>query len=115
MIEMDKRDRFYYQKKGLLFFLLLVTFDILLFSFLFGKLSPYTEFFADIVIFLLSGPATEIFVGSKSLLRALPFMLAPLPFLLFVKTAPHFKIFIVLFLLYWGSWGILNFYLYVIS
>lgn len=115
MIKSDKEDRFYYQKKGLFYFLCLVFVSVFLFSLFFGKFNPYIQLVIDVILFLLSGPVTEIFVGSESVLRALPFMLAPLPFLFFVKKEGHFKIYIGVFLTYWIAWGILNFYLYMIS
>ncbi len=110
MINFDKEDQFYYQKKGLLYFLCLIAISVLCFEFLFASVSFfYAKLFLDLFIFLVSGPIAFIFVGFKSLSIALPFMLAPLLCLFFVKTETHFKIFIRWFLVYWIAWGIFHF------
>ncbi len=115
MIKIKKEDPRYYQKVGLVYFLCLISIDIFLFSFLFGKFEPHIEFFVEIVLFLISGPVSFIFMGYESIFIALPFMIAPLLLLFFVKTKSLFKVFIVFFLIYWVSLGFFNFNNYINS
>lgn len=113
MIKFNKEDRFYYQKKGLFYFLCLLAIGALCFKLGLGLDFYYAGVLIDLIVFLIGGPIAFVFVGSKNILVALPYILAPLPFLFLVKTERHFKIFIGAFLVYWICWGVGHFCAYL--
>lgn len=104
-MKLDKEAPYYYQKKGIIYFLFLIVVNFLCFKFVFRFDSLYVGFYVDFLVFLISGPVAIMFVGGKDLLGALLYMLVPLFFLLLIKTENSFRIFIASFLAYWIVFG----------
>lgn len=119
MLNVNENNRFFYLKKGFSYLIFLIFIDIFCFFFLFHlfyELGFYElGFIVDAIIFVISGPVSIIFVGYRSVLVSLPFILCPLLFLLFIQNKTVFKSFIRLFLVYWFVFGSVCFIAYITS
>jgi|GEM_PF-6602974 len=113
MMNLNKNDRLYYQKKAGIYFFLLCIISVSSFKILFGFDSLYLGFFVDFLVCLISGPISFAFIGYREPTFYVPLILIPLGFLLFIRTPTQFKIFKILFSIYWLAWGTACFIAYV--
>lgn len=115
MLNLNRNDRLYYQKKVGLHFFLLCMISVLSFKIFFGFDSLYVSFLVDFLVCLISGPITFAFIGYRDPTFYVPLILIPLGFVVFVRTPTQFKIFKILFSVYWLGWGVACFLAYVQS
>lgn len=118
MFKIDHDNRFYYQKIGGICYIAIILLSTISFVLMFEmKLqdSSLLGFYMLFLVFLLGGPVSLAFVGSVATSFYIPAILCPALFLPFIKKKIHFIILSVVFVLYWVSWGALNFIAYIYS